>query len=223
MFQFREALVALLVILISGSALAAGAETSDGNYVSVYEVVLDEEDLRQIEGQVLAQNPLLSSSAGIKAAFAQRSVRSTDLADVIFYPHTESAGIKSAFQVGCSRKAPDGPWNCDEVDIRRYISLDSQHYEVRVIGQIDSTAAIDLIESARDALSSSEKGGSTRAYTAVMLKAYKNSYLVTFRPSEGSEGAVMWARLTAGGDPDDAGDWVITEPEQMQVVYKSAQ
>lgn len=221
--RFCEASTAVLVLLISSSAITAGAETSDGNYVTVYEVVLDDEDLRQITSQVLAQNPLLSSSPGIKAAFAQRSVRSTDLADIVFYPHTESAGIKSAFQVGCLRKAPDGPWSCDDAEIRRYISLDSQSYEVRVIGELGSNAAIGLIASAREALKFNAKSVSTIPDTAVMVKASKAGYLVTFRPSEGNEGAVLWARLTHGGDPTNPGDWTVTEPEQAQAIYKIAE
>jgi hypothetical protein len=203
--------------------MAVAEETSDGNYLLVDEVALDEEDLRQITSQVLAQNPLLSSSPGIKAAFAQRSVRLTDIADVIFYPHTESAGVKSAFQVGCSRKAPDGAWSCDKAEIRRYIALDSQNYEVRVIGAIDSTAATALIESAREALRSTTSTGSPAPDTAVILTASKDGYLVTFRHSEGNEGAAMWARLTAGGDPANPRDWVVTQPEQKQVVYRRKQ
>lgn len=223
MFQrSHEAFMVVLVTLMLSSAMAVGEETSDDNYLLVDDVALNEEDLRQITSQVLAQNPLLSSSPGIKAAFAQRSVRSTDLADVVFYPHTESAGVKSAFQVGCSRKAPDGPWSCDKAEIRRYISLDSQNYEVRVVGPIDSTAAISLIESARNALRSKASTGSTVADTAVMVMASEDGHLVTFRPSEGNEGAVMWARLT-GGDPANPRDWVVTQPEQKQVVYKSKQ
>jgi hypothetical protein len=219
MFQRpHEAFMAVLVALMLKSAMAVAEERSDGNYLLVDEVALNEEDLRKITSQVLAQNPLLSSSPGIKAAFAQRSVRSTDLADVVFYPHTESAGVKSAFQVGCSRKAPDGPWSCDKAEIRRYISLDSQNYEVRVVGPIDSTAAISLIESARNALRSNASTGSTLADTAVMVKASEGGYLVTFRPSEGNEGPVMWARLTGDGDPANPRDWVVTQPEQRQVV-----
>lgn len=224
MFQRpHKTFITVLVLLSLNGAAAAGEKISDGNHSLGDEVSLYEEDLRQIYGQVLAQNPLLSSSPGIKVAFAQRSVRSTDIADVVFYPHTESVGIKSAFQVGCSREAPDGAWSCDDAEIRRYIALGSQDYEVRVVGSIESTAAMALIDSARQALRSEASTGSTVPDTAVILRATTDGYFLSFRPSEGNQGAAMRARLRTGGDPTNPADWMVTRFEQKHVIGKGKQ
>ena len=119
------------------------------------EVPLTTADLDQITAQVLARSPLLSSSSGIKFASAQRSVRSVDIADIIYYPHTETAGLKQAFQVHCQRQVPVESWTCGEAEIRAYLKLETQDFEVRVRGGIASDKALALIAATRHTIHSS--------------------------------------------------------------------
>ena len=168
---------------------------------------LSDDDLRDITAQVLAQNPLLSSSPGIKGAGATRHRRSQDIADVIYYPHIETAGIKQAFQVTCSRQVPKESWNCDEARIRRYVALDSQHFEVRVTGPIGSDAAMALIEATRAALPPSLEDGSATPQTAIMILPYKDGYLITWGDREGHAKLTMQARLPDGADPREPTGW----------------
>ena len=140
------------VVLLHSPWVSADSRSSD-DHSETDNVPLSQEDLRGITAQVMAKHPLLSSSPGIKYAEATRIDRwSEDVADVIYYPHFESAGIKEAFQVGCTRKIPTTAWTCEDVRIRRYLALATQNYEVRVTGSISSDAAVALIEATRKVL-----------------------------------------------------------------------
>lgn len=97
----------IVMALFLGGLLATTATTPPPEYAPGDEIPLADEDLRQITAQVLRENPMLASSPGIKYARAHRSVHSRDVASVIFYPHSDSAGIKEAFQVSCGRKPSD--------------------------------------------------------------------------------------------------------------------
>jgi hypothetical protein len=170
-------------------------------------VPLTESDLDQITAHVLRNNPLLSSSPGIKFADAQRSVRSTDIADVIFYPHLDSAGMKYAFQVGCWRTEPDPDWTCNPAEIRRYLRLDSQEFEVRISADIRAEDALALIQATREALSAGTPDGSYVSQTAIQVLQRKEGFLVSWGTPQGFQEVMLVARLADGGDPGNADDW----------------
>jgi len=194
--------------LVYGPIVAA-EESSSVEYSFGDSVPLSEEDLRDITGQVLARNPLLSSSPGIKYAGAQRSVRSIDIANIIYYPHAESAGSKQAFQVQCRRQIPIESWTCGDAKIRLYLQLETQDFELRVTGGIGSEEALALISATRDALQADAKDRSNTPQTAVMIIPYYDSYLVTWGSSEGYQELIMQARLSEGGDPANPNDWQV--------------
>ena len=149
----RMLLLAFVGVALLHSPWVSADSRSSDDHSETDNVPLSQEDLRGITAQVMAKHPLLSSSPGIKYAEATRIDRwSEDVADVIYYPHFESAGIKEAFQVGCTRKIPTTAWTCEDVRIRRYLALATQNYEVRVTGSISSDAAVALIEATRKVL-----------------------------------------------------------------------
>jgi hypothetical protein len=193
--------------------LITAEEGASADYPAGDNVPLDADDLQEITLQVLEKNPLLSSSPGIKFAAAQRSVRSTDIADIIFYPHVENAGIKQAFQVQCWRQDSSQPWTCNETEIRRYVQLDSQHFEVRVKGDIGFTEALALIQATRATVQASETDGSAIPDTAILILPQHYGYLVTWGSPEGYTELAVEARLTDGGNPAEPVDWQTSMPE----------
>jgi len=152
---------------------------------------------------------LVSSSPGIKFADADRYNGSEDSAVVIYYPHLERAGIKEAFQVQCTRLVPDTRWTCDDVQIRRYLALDSQDYEVRVTGPIDSEAAVALIEATRKVLPVADNENSDVPVTAMLLSSYDDSAHVVWVNFAGEASLIIRGRVSAGGDPTRVDDWVV--------------
>ena len=207
--------LALVIPGLLNAPLVAAEEASSADYLLGDSVPLDDNDLQKITLQVLERNPLLSSSPGIKFASAQRSVRSTDVAHVIYYPHAESAGIKQAFQVKCWRQDSSQSWTCNPAEIRRYLQLESQDFEVRVKGKIGSEEALALIQATRDTLQASVTAGSIVSQTAIMIFPYNDNYLVSWGSSEGYQDLTVQARLSDGGNPANPGDWQtdIYEPE----------
>jgi hypothetical protein len=197
MDRFLAAVALLLVVE------AAHAEHSPGDTVP-----LSESDLQKITMQVMQKHPVLSSSRGVKAAYAQRSVRSTDIASIVFYPHAESDGMKQAFQVRCVRQVPDEQWTCDEVRLRRYLQLDSQSFEVRVTASnIRTEDALALIQATRSTVQASATGNSPVPQTAIMILPYYAGYQVTWGSPEGQQELMVAAQLRTGGNPEKAEDW----------------
>jgi hypothetical protein len=137
--------------------LAHAGESADTADLQDETVPLTDNDLRMITLAVMETRPLVASSPGVKYAEGSRNYQifrdregptvtpGVD-ADVIFYPHTETAGIKEAYQVHCLRAHPDGPWTCPHVALRRYVRLDTQDFEVRVNGDVAFEAVLALVE-----------------------------------------------------------------------------
>ena len=171
------------------------------------EIALDEADLRMITLQVLERNPLLSSSPGIKVASAMRQDPSTDIADIIFYPHAEIAGVKHAFRVQCYRQNPSELWTCDEVRLRRYMQLESQDFEVRVVGDLGIEQVLALILATRGVAQASASDGSTIPNTANIVLPAGDGYVVVWGTEEGMGQLLVQAQLKKGGNASKPEDW----------------
>lgn len=208
MARFFATTALLLVIAeLTAAPVATAAEASHTEYSLGGTVPLSESDLQKITLQVMQSHPLLSSSPGIKFASAQRSVRSTDIASIVYFPHAQSAGIKAAFQVRCLRHVPDELWKCDEVELRRYLQLDSQNFEVRVTGDIRTEEALALIEATRGTVQASATDSQVVPQTVIQIHPDRNGYLVSWGSPEGYQKLMVRGRLRAGGNPTQADDW----------------
>jgi len=205
-FSATTALALVSTVLIA-PPLGAEKDASQAEYSLGASVPLDESDLQKITLQVMQKHPLLSSSPGVKFASAQRSVRSTDIASIVYFPHAESAGMKQAFQVRCLRQAPNGLWLCDDVEIRRYLQLDSQGFEVRVLGAIGTEVALALIQATRGTVQASRTDGSVIPDTAIMILPEGNGYLVTWGSPDGQQELTVRGHLRDGGNPARPEDW----------------
>jgi hypothetical protein len=221
-FSATTALALVSLGLIAAPPVTRG-ETSNTEYSSEDSVPLDENDLRMITLQVLEKHPLLSSSPGIKFAEAHhvftvthgQPVASAVQAQVIYYPHVESAGIKQAFQVVCQRTLPEHAWSCPHVEIRRYLRLETQDFEVRVKGDIGHDAALALIQATRGTAQAGTTDGSEVPDTAIMVIPTGNKYLVSWGTDDGLGGVLVEAWLREGGNPAKSEDWRsrILEPQ----------
>ncbi|MGH8174744.1 MAG: hypothetical protein ACREV5_00610 [Steroidobacter sp.] len=199
--------LALVISVLIGAPLVAAGGPSRTDYSLGDSVPLDESELRNITLQVMQKNPLLASSPGIKFASAQRSVRSTDIASIVYFPHAESAGIKQAFQVRCVRQAPNELWVCGDAAIRRYLQLDSQDFEVRVTADIGTEEALALIQATRGTMQSSVPDGSAIPETVIMILPDGSDYLVSYGSPKGQQELIVRAHLTNDGNPVKPEDW----------------
>ena len=208
--MFRIASFAVLSASIAVQAampIATASEHSSPDLTIGQSVPLDSSDLNDITLAVMNRYPLLSSSPGIRFAQAQRSVRSMDIATVIYFPHTESAGLKQAFQVRCERQASERPWVCNDVEIRRYLKLESQDFEVRITGEISTRAAMAAIQASRGLVKAlAPKAGTV----SQVLPDGDGSYLIDWGTADGQGTLTTRARLKEGADPSQAEGWVIT-------------
>lgn len=170
-------------------------------------VPLSEDDLRSITMQVMQKHPLLSSSAGIKHASAQRSVRSIDIASLVYFPHAESNGMKYAFELRCLRQAPAVEWVCEEPDLRRYLKLESQDFEVRISVGVRTEVALALIEATRATVEASRRSGAAMANTAIHISRDSRSYVVSWGSPEGYPKEMVRAQLKNDGSPARPEDW----------------
>lgn len=198
-------LVILAIVLDTSVKAKEAAAAEAGYHAENFE--LRDDDLRDITVQVMAQNPLLSSSPGIKVAGATRHRHKHDVAELLYFPHLETARVKHAFQVTCSRQVPDLSWSCDEARIRRYVALDSQEFEVRVRGPLELDELMALIEATRRALPPSLQDGSAIPQTAIQIIPYRNGYLVFWGDEEGHSKLTMQARLSIGAESAKSAAW----------------
>ena len=180
-----------------------------------YTVPLTDADLRAITLEVMQHFPVLSSSPGIKYAEAHsiyfpegdRAVPKRVGAQVLFYPHAETRGIKYALQVYCQRANPAGAWDCRDAETRRYVKLDSQDFEVRVNGDLDLASIQALVAATRALAALPVSGCSAIADTVVVIFPANDAYFVSWGKQDGESERNILARLREGGDPADPGDW----------------
>jgi hypothetical protein len=201
---------------IIAAPLVVAEEPSQENPMPDDSIPLDDADLRAITLQVMESHPILASSPGIKAAYASRGVRisspngvvgTTDNADVVFYPHAESAGIKHAFQVQCQRSNPGELWTCGDARLRRYVQLDSQDFELRVVGNIPIEAVHALVQATR---------AIAQAEAAIIVHPMGDGYLVGWGGDQGYQSVSVQAQLRRDGNPTVPEDWrtEIFQPEE---------
>jgi hypothetical protein len=197
-------LLGLLGALAVADDARTAAATSD-------EVPLQASDLREITAQVLDANPELASSPGVKFAEAYRSARSDDGAFVIFYPHTDTGGIKQALQVGCSRSGSDQPWTCEAAEVRRYLRVESQAFEVRVTGDIGSAEAFAVVEATRASLPLDFEGGPADSCKAILLRPTNIGYKLQWSCNGRDKALFMHATAIAGADTTQTSGWQVSE------------
>ncbi len=175
---------------------------------AVRDIELAPGDAEAITMEVLQRYPLASSSPGIKAAYVQSRLPAAEgeVAHVIFHPHAETRGIKVAFDVSCTRDNPVAPWSCAEVELRRYIKLDSQDFEVRVTGNLEMDGVLALTEATRPFAASAVANGAA-ADTALVVHPGNGGYLVSWGSRAGYAAVLVQAHLRNGGNPANSGDW----------------
>ena len=212
-------LVRLIVPVLSIAVLHSGhaSESDAPPDASDHQVTLTDADLQMITLAVMKTHPLVAG-AGVKHVDAHRSYRvaaddedpsiaSGVSANVIFYPHSETAGIKEALQVHCSREHADGAWACPLVQLRRYVRLDTQDFEVRVKGDLSVEAVLALVEATRSTARSAPNEGSSAADIATIILPCGEGYLVSWADLDHQAGVLVEARLSRDGDPAEPGDW----------------
>jgi hypothetical protein len=208
---------ALISSLFLSATPAAAGEPGQKESALAEVVPLDDGDRRAITLEILKAHPLLSASPGIKYAEASRgfqisgdapvNVEPHDYATVIFRPHTETGGIKNAYEAQCERAVPSGAWSCPDVQIRRYVKLDSQDFEVRVKGDLDLEGVIAVIDATRELAQSSVWDGSGILDTATIVFPANGGYVVSWRNPERTDAKAVEAFLRNGGSPANPHDW----------------
>lgn len=198
---------------LSVSCALAGESTATA--VPECRVKLEDADLQAITLEVLKVHPMLSASTGIKYADAlcgyasmvdaEAASPSVIMANVFFHPHTETHGIKQAFETHCQRSASSQAWSC-ATEIRRYVKLDSQDFEVRVKGNLDLAGIQAVIEATRQPAALAGLKYSEVADTAHVILACSDGFVVSWGNKDGSGGLGLDARLRAGGIPADPND-----------------
>lgn len=214
--------LSMLAVLRFVSSAATAEQVAAAPFDDPGEVIqLDAEDLRLITMEVLKEHPQLSASRGVKFAdgyggydsigVALAKSPSTVMANVIFHPHSESRGVKQAFEAHCQRSASSKDWTCPSVEIRRYVMFDFQDFEVRVKGSLDLPAIQAVIDATRQPAAAAGLRTSQVADTALQILACSAGYIVAWGNHDGSGGVGLQATLRADGNPAEAKDWIVTE------------
>jgi hypothetical protein len=208
-------LPALAFGLLLSPMLAAADEPAQPVCTPGEVVPLGEADRRAITLEVVQRYPLAASSPGIKVANAWCSHTAAVSADVVFHPHTESAGIRYAFQIHCKLQLPERAWACERARLRRYVRLESQEFEVRVVGPLKIDEVLAVIEATR-ATARAAAASPADAEAANIVIPANGRYVVGWGRSNGMGGLTVEAELRDGGDPAVAADWLtwISVPEE---------
>lgn len=184
-------------------------------------ITLGDADLQMITLEVMKSHPLLASSPGIKHVDAYRGYRASGVEDdakvnpivqanVVFHPHSETSGVRNALQAHCSRGPADVDWSCPVVELRRYVRLQDQDFEVRVKGDLTLDAVLALVEATRGTALSASTDGSTAVDTVSMILPCGDGYFVSWADRDHKSGVLVKARLVSGGNPADRNDWEVS-------------
>ena len=172
-----------------------------------FELALTANDLDAITMDILKRYPILSASSGIKFSRGSRRFPTGERAQVLFFPHSETGGVKNALQAYCGRDTPDSPWSCPDVEVRRYVKLDTQDFEVRVVGDIDLDGVLALTEATRSLAASAFPNSA--ADTVMIIVAVDDGYFVGWGSEAGRKAVSIQAHLRAGGNAANAADWEV--------------
>jgi hypothetical protein len=170
---------------------------------------LEPSDVQEIEALVLAENPALSSSPGIKHVSPQQISRTGRSARVIWFPHFSSGGIEEAFQVSCQQIDSHFPWTCEPATIRRYLSIETQEFAVRLLCDTTPDTALALIQATRPRVREMTPDNSGVADTALLIFRHNEGFVVAWGSPDGDETVDFQAQLEEGGDPSDPAAWRI--------------
>ncbi len=171
------------------------------------EIPLPEDERRKITLSLLDDYPDLAGSPGIK--YAQVPVDRGDRVGirVFFHPHSESHGMKEAYRASCASEGMSREWECYDVVVRRYLSLPSQSWEVRVNGDLPAGAVLALIESSRRELEAQQPEASERPDAAIMISPREEQFVVAWGTDDGYGLVDLVLRLADGGDAMNPDDW----------------
>lgn len=196
-----------LSLVFAGPTSAASEESTRSHG----EVPLAASDKREISALVLAANPDLASSPGIKYSLAFETPGDGRDAFVIFKPHADTGGVKQALQVDCLRASGDSPWSCDPAKVRRYMRVENQEVEVVVVGDIDSREALAVVEATRVSLPHYLDGQPADSCRAIQLMPGVTGYKVNWSCEEIDTGLFMHATSIAGADTTTVSGWQTSE------------
>jgi len=198
----------LRLLLISATVLVwTAAEADSSGRASVEVAPLADHERRQITLDLLDQYPELASSPGIKQAVAPVDRDGRIGIRVIFHPHAESHGIKEAYTASCAWEHLSHTWNCYAVEDRKYLTLPSQDFEVRVIGDIPADAAFAIIDASRRDLERILSEDPDRPDTATVIRRNKEDFGIAWATEDGATSLGMIVQLLEDGDPTISGDW----------------
>ena len=196
-----------LSVLFAGAAFAAEEKLKK----DPGEVPLEKSDKQEISALVLAANPELASSPGIKYSLAFESPGDGREAFVIFEPHADTGGVKKALQVDCLRASGESPWTCNPAKQRRYMRVENQEVEVVVVGDIDSREALAVVEATRTSLSHYLDGQPADSCRAIQLMPGVTGYKVNWSCEAIDTGLYMHATPIAGADTTRTSGWQTSE------------
>ncbi|HWM27661.1 MAG TPA: hypothetical protein VNQ14_04325 [Woeseiaceae bacterium] len=169
---------------------------------------LKQSDLNAIRMDVLQRFPILAASPGIKFARGERGFLSGGSAHVVFFPHSETRGVKNALQAHCLRDTAESQWSCPIVETRRYVELDTQDYEVRVVADIDLDGVLALKEATNPLMLATRPSPSVD--TLMVIFAVESGYIVGWGSEDERETVTLQVRLRDGGHAANAGDWNVS-------------
>lgn len=201
--------VVLLLLCAETMADDVDAGTRFGSAVQLHDP-----DIREITELVLISNPELASSPGVKYAEGVTGRNGSVHAGLIFYPHSNSAGVKDALQVSCSRLAADLSWTCEEPRLRRYYQLEGQDFELRVVdGLLGSAESVAVVRATRSALPLGMSAASDGSCEALSIMEAEAGYLVLWRCLGAGEenGFSMHATPISGADLTQTSSWQVSE------------
>jgi hypothetical protein len=93
------------------------------------------------------------------------------------------------------------------VELRRYVRLENQEFEVRVKGDLGLEAVLALVEATRSTALTAANDGTAAIDTVSMILPCGDGYFVSWADRDHRSGVLIKARLVPGGNPAERNDW----------------